>query len=517
MVQVAEVDAQLQAGRRHDGGVRSQLEGLLGHRAGVLADRAVVDPGRHPGRLQGFGDALRLSPALGEDEPLLVVAEQLDLPGPARSDFLAWSDNHARVGQTLAQRLRLGPVPFTVDGDVAMRHPRAVFLQTRHPLLQFAVDAMTQRASSGGGAYRANVRMVGLSPGLWLVGLWTVEWHVPHDDAEIVSAAIHLLSNQVVVGDAAAELATALMAQPDELQVMQTRYLRCVLTAMNTSLLGRFDPQGQTPAACQSAIRGASPTVDRIWPTAKEEWDSFLRPEAVAAILWVHQLPQVDEGPYCLVDVGAATVHASFFRVHHTRDPGDVLVTKGGIALFGAVTDAAGMDCIGIRLVAAGAAQSHVEARGQEQKLLQQRALAAAVTPDLARMRKVWTKAGQQARQRTMCTGAHQHLKWLVVGGGSSVTAVCDQFSGCPPILEHSVQRTSKLAGSTQPPDLFHLPKAGIQRPTPYTTNPSFLTVAYGLAFPRDMTPEFTLPMEQRPVPPLGRRPPPTLDELGYG
>ena len=132
-----------------------------------------------------------------------------------------------------------------------------------------------------------------------------------------------------------------------ELQKWNQRYLDCAIASICLALQRGFNPQGRSIQEVCSELSRARPIVERHRTRAQAEWDVFLRPEPSAAILWLFRLPQVGDGPYFLVDVGAATVHATFFRIHGVHDPDGRWIEKGGVALYGTETALCGMDRIG--------------------------------------------------------------------------------------------------------------------------------------------------------------------------
>lgn len=301
-----------------------------------------------------------------------------------------------------------------------------------------------------------------------------------------------------------------------ELETKHRRYLHSTLAAMRLALFDKLRPSGQTVTELVGALREAESVIERVEKGIGMDWDQYLRPESMAAMLWLHRLPQVGNGAYCLVDVGAATVHASFFRIHDERDPGGTLVTKGGLSLFGGCTDAVGMDRVGQRLMELRLVPSVAAARGREQDLLRNPRVAKHLKEQLDAMRLVWRDADRAARQKEMISPlTRKPLNWLVVGGGGQVLAVRSQFSRAPDFNGKRAKGYLEVRGSVQPDDLFIVPTTSASRPRRYQKNAAFLMVAYGLSFPRDHCPALYLPSGVRA---MDYRPPirhlPDADEL---
>lgn len=209
---------------RHTERLTAQVDGIVSADQGILDQlRRMIDGHKLPSPadvlvlLHGFL-AQNYPGSLIDGDPVQGIA-QLELSAQARKDFKDWSLRNHFGGQAFAQRLSRGPVSFTVDGDGALSHPRAEFIQTRHPLVQFAVEQTSRRAVDGGQAFRAVVRSSRVAPGHWLVGLWTVLRSVPHDDAEISACAMHLGTGERLVGAAAEPLLQGLLAGAKEQQV----------------------------------------------------------------------------------------------------------------------------------------------------------------------------------------------------------------------------------------------------------------------------------------------------------
>jgi len=279
----------------------------------------------------------------------------------------------------------------------------------------------------------------------------------------------------------------------DKLRWKHSRYLQCVLSALlMATRTERFDPQGCSlvdAARMLSRFRPSATLLER----AESQWDRYLRAEVVAAMLWLHELPQVGSGAWGLVDIGAATIHASFFRIHHTHDPDGKMIPDGALSVFGAATAPAGMDKMAELLIQLGIVESVAEVRGRETQLLGQVA-AEDSGPVLEAMQRPWKKADRHARIADMCTNQTEHLTTVVVGGGSKLQVVRECFEGEPIFLRDRIRGVQPLRGNRHPDDLYELPVGPRSRLKRVTADPSFLMVAYGLSLPLESIPEVTLP-----------------------
>jgi SNF2 family DNA or RNA helicase len=206
---------------RHAEELAEQVDGLL------AADQALLDQLRlllDGNRLPGGADIAQLVTGFLErsfpgtridGDPTLGLA-QLDLPPEARSALQSWSEASGGVARTLVGALRAGPVTVTVNGDIAMRHPRAEFLQVRHPLVQFAVQRMAERSSKGGSAYAVRITAPGVPAGTWVVGVSNVTRHAQDAESELLCVAVLVGRDVVLVGDDAEPLLRSLLGAPEE-------------------------------------------------------------------------------------------------------------------------------------------------------------------------------------------------------------------------------------------------------------------------------------------------------------
>src|SRR5260370_14069882 len=83
-------------------------------------------------------------------------------------------------------------------------------------------------------------------------------------------------------------------------------------------------------------------------PISDEEIRYWVRSEAEAALWWAFRSPQIAEGPYAKIDIGAGTTNASVFRIVMGRPEGveDGPAVKLKMAFFGASSSPVGMDAV---------------------------------------------------------------------------------------------------------------------------------------------------------------------------
>lgn len=190
-----------------DQAILDQIRGLVeGHR--LPSERDVADLVR--GFLESTFPGVRI-----HGDPTRQVAD-LDLPPDARASFEQWSD---RVGgaRHLVGAFRRGPVRFTVSADEAMRRGRVEFVQARHPLVQFAVDMMSHRATLEGASFGARLETDELPSGHWLVGVWSIAMLGGERRTEIGCAASRIGHDDTVAGDDAEPLLRRLLDDFEEL------------------------------------------------------------------------------------------------------------------------------------------------------------------------------------------------------------------------------------------------------------------------------------------------------------
>lgn len=245
-------------------------------------------------------------------------------------------------------------------------------------------------------------------------------------------------------------------------------------------------------------------------PIAANEVRLWIRTEAEAALWWAFQSPQVPEGPYAKVDIGAGTTNASVFRIVEGHPAGVATGPRVRLkmAFFGADSQPVGMDSVDG--VLAGSDPSRLtELRGREDSLLKDPEAQQACRPALDGMhkalREAWRQNGllnygaQSERQAWI-----RDCKVFLIGGGSLVQHVRELVSAMPPTF--NPQRRLPVVNLERPPDL-----RGDGRLVQREVLP-FVLVAYGLSVLAPPIPMIETPDEVPPMAPSG----PTVRQLNH-
>lgn len=316
--------------------------------------------------------------------------------------------------------------------------------------------------------------------------------------AHVISVGLRHAQEHAASVGAEARMAMTLGAPEPDLQVRSDAYLDVVVPAYRLARATAFDPQGQPITESLGLLdelrRDVLPKLDRT-PAKRNLW---LRPEVAAAMMWLYESPRVGEGPYTVVDIGAATTNASFFRIHAAHDDDGVRRTKGGLAFLGAATRPPAMDALGTALAAAsGGGTTAVSIRGRERKLLRRHVHDDAVVQVLDGMHETWAKARQYAWPKAPELKHWEGLQFLVVGGGSTCPEIVKRFEQLPGYLRGKLDRYGRLADPGRPADLRRFARGA--SPPLYKGDPTFLLVAYGLSFHAGGLPDIALPNEVSP------------------
>ena len=125
------------------------------------------------------------------------------------------------------------------------------------------------------------------------------------------------------------------------------------------------DPFMTACRACRE-VSEAGGFLDASLPPSNEQTRDWLRSEAEGALWWAFQSPNVAEGPFLKVDVGAGTTNVSLFRIVSEHLDGRWVNSR--ICFFSAVSGTEGMDAIDAALAAA-AGSDPVALRGHEDEM----------------------------------------------------------------------------------------------------------------------------------------------------
>jgi hypothetical protein len=249
----------------------------------------------------------------------------------------------------------------------------------------------------------------------------------------------------------------------------------------------------------------------RADPIAEDEVRFWVRSEAEAALWWAFRSPQVPDGPYAKVDIGAGTTNASVFRIvaEHQDGEGGGHWTKVKMAFFGADSKSTGMDAVDERLAkwrGIDVSRSS-ELRGREEHLFVDREAQRVCAPVFeemhAALREAWSQKYRldhwsMAEQRAW----HERAKVFLLGGGSLVEEARGRVTPMP----FNGARRLPVVNLESPPDLW-LKGASVPREAL-----PFVLVAYGLSVLAPPIPMVETPDEIPPMRPSG----PTLRRLNH-
>ncbi len=288
-------------------------------------------------------------------------------------------------------------------------------------------------------------------------------------------------------------------------------YLRCAATGYRLAVGRRWDPQGRPLAEALPLVKEVRAEVLSSLDTSLPNSERWLRAEVVAALIWPLTSPETGEGPYTIVDIGAATTHASWLRVHHSHDEAGRYLERSAITVFGTKTRPVAMDDLDKALAAALGLSSWERLRGRENEHT------ATSTGEVAGVLGAMFETWAEARVAAAHQGGHGQATWgglkvLLIGGGSKVTRVQRAFSQLPGAAQGQFGALW-IVPPARPSDLRRLPGDDHRR---VPLDVTFLLVAYGLAFHTGDLPEIFLGGARA----VGRQPPPpprpTPEELGY-
>ncbi len=388
-------------------------------------------------------------------------------------------------------------------GGKGARYPSTVVLEGGR--LYFGWEAMARRAS-------AERRWDSLKAEAALGRGWSRDTEV--EGVTFGDLALLSLAHMVAVAtreaeqlagwlDAQAVMGMTLTVPVEHLQVRHREYLSTAAPAYRLGNKQGWDPQGRSLLECQLKIAEIREQVLPQLDYSAEAADRWLRAEVVAAMLWPFWSPEVEPGPYTVIDIGAATTNASFFRINTDVDPSSGVRSKSSMDFFGAATRTPGMDRFDEALAQVLGLSDPVQVRGEESRHLQRAGAREAVDPVVSEFHETWAKARQDVWKRG---GGGRLSHWeglniLVVGGGSKVGHIQRRFEKPPGYFEHNLHRYGMLPSPGRPDDLFRMPgsKSEAMSPRPYHGDHAFHMVAYGVSFHTSDLPIISLPDEQPP------------------
>lgn len=227
-------------------------------------------------------------------------------------------------------------------------------------------------------------------------------------------------------------------------------------------------------------------------PPKPRDW---VRSEAEAALFWAHGSPEIPEGRYACVDVGAGTTSASWFHISG-KQLGDDFV-KDRLSFYGAACAPPGCDAVDAVLADDLGLSSRAEAREQEGEMLGALSDAGkdALGGVLDELAEVFGKASTEAINKEKSRRRWRGIgRVFFLGGGSKIAVVRDRL-----IEGREWLMPSPIAEPGVPADLVEEDGAELR------DDPTFLLVAYGLSRRLADVPDTFRPSEVVDFQPLHR------------
>lgn len=224
--------------------------------------------------------------------------------------------------------------------------------------------------------------------------------------------------------------------------------------------------------AIDSAINALSVVRKELVGNDPPEPRDWVRSEAEAALFWAHGSPEIPEGRYACVDIGAGTTSASWFHIGGKRYGDDFV--KDRLSFYGAACAPPGCDAVDAVLADDLGLSSRAEVREQEAELLTALSDAGtdalgSVLDELARVfGKASIKAFEKEKSRRRWRGIG---RVFFLGGGSMIPMVRHRL-----IEGREWLMPSPIAEPGVPADLVEEDGAELRE------DPTFLLVAYGLS-----------------------------------
>ena len=208
------------------------------------------------------------------------------------------------------------------------------------------------------------------------------------------------------------------------------------------------------------------------YPKQPRDW---VRSEAEAALFWAHRSPDVGDGRFACVDVGAGTTSASWFHISATRT-GGVLVSNR-LSFYGAACAPPACDAVDQVLARhVDGATTLRDIRGREVELLSHLPDEGRFELDdvLSEIASVFGEASSRAFEKEKARSRWRHIgRVFFLGGGTKLLAVRNR------LIEQKrdwLRESDAVADPGVPSDLME------EDGTELRADPTFLLVAYGLA-----------------------------------
>ena len=245
--------------------------------------------------------------------------------------------------------------------------------------------------------------------------------------------------------------------------------------------------QGISTEEALKALSTVREELSEITPSEPRDW---VRSEAEAALFWAHSSPDITDGRYACVDIGAGTTSASWFHINPMR-VGNVL-TKDRLSFYAADCAPPGCDAIDTVLAKQLRLPTIAAARGRESELLED---LSAIVGDgfsevLDEIGRVYGRASAGAFEKEKRLTAWKGIgRIFFLGGGSKIEAVRDMLIA----RRREWLNVDPIAEPGTPANLTEEDGSELKE------DPTFLLVAYGLARRLADVPDISPPSEVLP------------------
>lgn len=211
--------------------------------------------------------------------------------------------------------------------------------------------------------------------------------------------------------------------------------------------------------------------------SAIQEPRGWVRSEAEAALFWAYRSPEIDQGRYACVDVGAGTTSASWFHIT-AKLQRDVLM-KERMVFYGTACNPPACDAIGRGLLSLTTDVNDndiAQIRGLESQIIEKLSTTQMESLDsvLNQIGLVFAKASQAAYRKDALLSHWTECgaRIFFLGGGSKIDVVRRKLVE----LKQDWLRLNPEADPGVPEDLKEQDGSRLR------ADPTFLLVAYGLA-----------------------------------
>lgn len=259
-------------------------------------------------------------------------------------------------------------------------------------------------------------------------------------------------------------------------------------TARLASRMFRIRPQALTTGISIShaleLIRAAETALSDAAPMNPASW---VRAEAIAALLWAFRSPDVPQGLYAAVDVGAGTTSCSWFRIMEANADGHRF--KERMVFYGAACQPPGADAVEEAIAAVCGIDDQMEVRGHADEHLDRLGLTdrRRVTMVCEEIFETYRTAFGRAYKKDQQTRPWKEARLFLLGGGTRISVVSDalQVTPYPPL-----GKPPPVIDPGRPDDLYE------ENGDPYEGDTHNLLVAYGLSYQNVDIPEARAPSQ---------------------